>query len=251
MPEGGVLVLERVVLYSLLPLGIVVIFLFFVFYRQKRESDVRLSVAELRLDALRAQMNPHFIFNSLNSIYLYIEANEKTKAGEYLLAFSSLIRKVLTFSRSELITLQEDREAITLYIGLERMKKEFEVCFQIDEGIDEELVLIPPLIAQPLVENAIVHGFSDTQKGGRINIAIRRNDQYLEYVVSDNGRPSIAKSHHPGEPSVGLDIIQERLTLFSAKSGLHCRIQSEELRSESNDYIGRSVTLYLPWETEV
>jgi hypothetical protein len=127
-------------------------------------------LAETEMTALRAQMNPHFIFNCLNSIKLYTLENNSLMASEYLSKFSRLIRLVLENSRSEKITLETELETLRLYMDMEamRFKDKVQYSIHIAENIDTQFVEMPPLLLQPYVENAIWHGLMHLEKGGKI-----------------------------------------------------------------------------------
>jgi LytS/YehU family sensor histidine kinase len=135
------------------------------------ELDFEQQLAEVQMGALRAQMNPYFIFNCLNSIQLYTTNNNAAKATNYLNRFSQLIRLVLENSRSERVTLGNELEALRLYLEMEamRFKDKLRFTIKIDADLDTELIEIPPLLVQPYVENAIWHGLMHKPEGGRYN----------------------------------------------------------------------------------
>ncbi|MEO8772446.1 MAG: histidine kinase, partial [Ferruginibacter sp.] len=138
------------------------------------ETAFEQKIAETEMTALRAQMNPHFIFNCLNSIKLYTLENDSQTASEYLTIFSQLIRLVLENSRSEKVTLQKELETLRLYIELEAMRFKDKVKYQININpeIDQQYIDIPPLLLQPYVENAIWHGLMHKKEGGNICIDV-------------------------------------------------------------------------------
>lgn len=151
-------------LFSFTAFLLAFIFLIFIFYRSKREAEVQieksrlqLQVAQVEMKALRAQVNPHFMFNALNSIYILISHSEMQKAGNYVLKLGTLIRKILENSNHQNISLKDDSEVIDLYIQVECMRLNYSFKYQltINESIDDESVMVPPMIIQPLVENAI------------------------------------------------------------------------------------------------
>ncbi|HEY0111194.1 MAG TPA: histidine kinase, partial [Fibrella sp.] len=147
-------------------------------------------LAETEMTALRAQMNPHFIFNCLNSIKLYAIENDPAKAAEYLTKFSRLIRLVLENSRSERVTLQNELDALRLYLDMEAMRFKDKLSFQISvaEIIDPEFVEIPPLLLQPYVENAIWHGLMHKLEGGRVEVLVEQpQEDQLRITITDDG----------------------------------------------------------------
>lgn len=155
---------KELMLFSFTAFLLAFIFLIFIFYRSKREAEVQieksrlqLQVAQVEMKALRAQVNPHFMFNALNSIYILISHSEMQKAGNYVLKLGTLIRKILENSNHQNISLKDDSEVIDLYIQVECMRLNYSFKYQltINESIDDESVMVPPMIIQPLVENAI------------------------------------------------------------------------------------------------
>lgn len=192
--------------------------------QQAREkSNLKRKLAEMENIALRAQMNPHFLFNSLNSVNYYIQNNEPAKASQYLKKFSKLVRIVLNNSRKNTITLDDELEALKLYLEFEelRFNQHFSYQIQIWQNIHPIDIVIPPLLLQPYVENAIWHGIMQNEKGGVLNISIMGNDDVITFVIEDNGigrekagelKSKSALKHK----SHGMDITQERIRLFNA-----------------------------------
>jgi ligand-binding sensor domain-containing protein len=185
-------------------------------------KGLELKVKEMEMQALRTQMNPHFIFNCLNSIDRFIMKNESEAASDYLTQFSRLIRMVLNNSRRTSIPLEEEIEMLTLYLDLERLrfKNAFEYKIQFDEDIDTASIFIPPLLLQPFVENAIWHGLMHKRGNGVVDISFKKDKDILLCKVIDNGvgRSASAlarsKSSQP-EKSMGIQITKERLALIN------------------------------------
>jgi LytS/YehU family sensor histidine kinase len=245
---------NKVILFSLLPFLLAFSFLFFIFYRQKRESDVRRNMAETEMKALRAQMNPHFIFNSLNSIYLFIQNNQSNEAGDYLLKFSKLIRQVLEHSRLSLITLEEDIDNIKLYMDLESIRQPFLYEVYVDASVPIDQLLVPPLILQPFVENSILHGFREKQGDALITISVHLIDNELRYTTQDNGTLPTKKMVHVEEgkkQSLGTAITEERLRMINTIQHSSARFINEDLYDDQGNYSGRKTTIYLPIQHDV
>jgi hypothetical protein len=143
----------------------------------------------LQQQALSAQMNPHFMFNSLNSVQSYILKNDRIKSSEYLSKFSRLMRKVLDNSQDSFITLNEEFEALNLYVEMEliRFKDSFDYKLNISEGIDLNTYEIPPLILQPFVENAIHHGLRNKKGDKKLQIEVLEKANSISIVIEDNG----------------------------------------------------------------
>jgi hypothetical protein len=195
-------------------------------YVRSRENRIRKAAAlkqemtELEMQALRAQMNPHFIFNCINSIDALVQGNDKYLATQYLNKFARLIRNVLDSSRQNLVPLAKDVETLRLYIDLEQFRHEGQ--FEVDLEVDPELLRgdykVPPLVIQPFVENAILHGLRNRREpGGRLVIRIDTADGRLRYVVEDNGAGRQATMGSPvGErTSYGTRMSLDRIRLFN------------------------------------
>lgn len=186
---------------------------------KRKEADLKTKVVDTEMKVLRLQMNPHFIFNSLNSIGDYIRRHETEKAGFYLVKFAKMIRQVLENADRPEITLAEDLKLLETYIQLEALRLTNELCYEIsvDDGIDPEATLVPPLIVQPFVENSIWHGLSGTDAKGRITIRISKKDGMINYTVEDNGigRAKAGRNTSSGRRSMGLGITKERIDIIN------------------------------------
>lgn len=202
-----------------------------VFYRRKQKSDTakkeaefNVTVAEVELKALRAQMNPHFIFNSLNSIGDYILNNDTQAASDYLSKFARLMRMTLENSDKQLITLEEDIQLLNTYLAIEqkRFEKVFEYDINVSDDLDIAEVLLPPMLLQPFVENSIVHGLSKSKKRGKISIDFHSEQQQLIGIVDDNGvgrTASKMKNGHRKKSSMGVSITQNRIEVLNKTKG--------------------------------
>ena len=182
-------------------------------------------ISELEMMALRSQMNPHFIFNSLASVQYFILSKQESKAADYLNRFSKLIRLILDNSRNELIPIRQELEAIKLYLDIEtnRFNNQFQYQIHIEDELSTSEILIPPLLIQPFVENAIWHGLLKSTKDLKtLNISLTQDQAEPNTFlceIDDNGigRASslklkkYAETHH----SYGLNLIKERVTLYN------------------------------------
>lgn len=205
--------------YSLLIIFALALLFFIVRWRiriirkkEKERSDVEISFAHLESQALRAQMNPHFIFNSLNSIQrIYTEGNLK-EANAYLSEFGQLIRKILENSGRTSISLKEEIETLELYLKLEqfRCKNKFSYTIEIDKAIDQYYLMIPSLIIQPFVENAIWHGVIPSEKQGLITISCEKIAEGIRVTVKDNG-VGIQEPKKSRHVSKGIEITEKRI----------------------------------------
>jgi ligand-binding sensor domain-containing protein len=189
----------------------------------RREAGLHQQVAETEMMALRAQMNPHFIFNCINSIDALIQSNDKYMATIYLNKFAKLIRNILDCSRQNSVTLAKDLETLQLYIELEQFRNDnrFSCEVSADAGLLQDDFRVPPLIIQPYVENAILHGLRSLPEGrGRMFISVSREDGYLTYVVEDNGVGRSARAPAPKQEkqSYGMQMTSDRVRLFNKEN---------------------------------
>lgn len=199
----------------------------FVLYRRKQEANAKAKeasfnqkVSDTELKALRAQMNPHFIFNSLNSINDFISKNDIDNATNYLIKFSKLMRETLEKSREKEITLDEDIYILKTYMDIEnkRANESFNYTFIIDDAIDRENTLVPPMILQPFVENSIIHGLRDLDRKGKIIISYHIQDNMLLCCVDDNGigrSQSSQSASKKDKQSLGMNITKTRIDILN------------------------------------
>jgi ligand-binding sensor domain-containing protein len=157
--------------------------------KEKQFAELNQKTTELEMQALRAQMNPHFIFNSLNSINMFILENNKLQASEYLSKFSRLVRLILQNSQEAFIPLENELEALRLYLQLEslRFQNKFEYQILVNDELDAKGLKVPALIIQPYVENAIWHGLMHKKEKGNLEIAIYLENESLFYRITDDG----------------------------------------------------------------
>ncbi|MBL0050592.1 MAG: histidine kinase [Bacteroidetes bacterium] len=156
---------------------------------RQNELELKQQLIEVELKALRAQINPHFIFNCMNSIYQYMQRNDSQIAGEYLVKFSNLIRLILENSLHTLVPMSDDLKTLDLYIQMEqlRMNHQFIYTINVENNIDADITLVPPMIVQPFVENSIWHGLNNKTAKGNLTISIKHENDFLIYVVEDDG----------------------------------------------------------------
>ncbi len=195
--------------------------------RRRRRERFEKEAAHLETQALRSQMNPHFIFNALNSIAAFVQGHDPDKATRFLSRFARVMRAVLENSRQSEVPLQDDLEALKGYMELERMRMDgrFDLHIEVDPGLDPAAVLVPPLVVQPFAENAIWHGMAGKEAGGLITLKVERRGDRLVYIVEDNGMGRQARREHQAtEPpakktSLGTTITRARLDLVAKQHG--------------------------------
>lgn len=221
---------------------------------REKENAFRRKLAETEMAALRAQMNPHFIFNCLNSIKLYTEENDTETASFYLTKFSRLIRRVLENSRSEKVSLENELAALELYIQMEamRFKEKVHYHIQVDEEIDLQFMCIPPLLLQPFVENAIWHGLMHKPEGGHIEIQLSvLEGDLLRVVIEDNGigrdRAAALKSKSATQyKSLGMQVTSERIEAINHLYHIKTKVGIEDLKDAQGRPCGTKVQLDIP-----
>lgn len=199
-------------------------------------------------------MNPHFIFNCLNSINLYIEQNDSTLASDYLSKFSQLMRLSLVHSRKEKIVLTEEIIALKLYLEMEsmRFKGKLNYVFDIDDNVDADFIEIPPMLIQPYIENAIWHGLMHKKQGGKISIKISQDftKQTLNITIEDNGIGRVKAGELNSkaaekDKSYGTLITSERIAVFNKKFNANTQVNIEDLYCENNEAAGTLVSINL------
>lgn len=196
---------------------------------KKREVEVNLLkqtniISELKMTALKSQMNPHFLFNSLNSINNFIIKNDVDKASDYITKFSSLIRKVLQATDSSTISLQEELDVLSIYVKLEQMrfKDSFDFVKEIDPKINLKEIQVVPLFLQPFFENAIWHGLSLKVGAKKILLKIKHEKNQIIIEIIDNGigineSKKQKKNQNIKRKSYGIKIVKERLNILYPK----------------------------------
>ena len=243
--------------------GILMIVLTYFIYRyrilqvrkeEQLKSRYEKKLANVEMSALRAQMNPHFIFNSLNSIEYYIINNEPEKASDYLNRFSRLIRLILQNSKSARVPLRDDLEALKLYIEMEAMRFDnlFDYEVKIESGISMEEIQIPPMLIQPYVENAIWHGLMQKKDGkGKIDLTIRRVNGQLNCYIKDNGigrkaADNLKSKSATERKSYGMKITSDRLQLLNNLVGANAAVEVIDLHNAKGHPSGTEVKLTIP-----
>jgi len=223
--------------------------------KQQAEFEQQVEVSKAELKALRAQMNPHFVFNSLNSIQHYILNSKGDEAVKYLNKFAKLIRIILNNSEKATVTINEDIEALRLYLELERMRFEnkFEYEIKIDETIDGDYDEIPPMLIQPYLENAILHGINPKEGNGKISILIKVVNQFIKISVIDDGigreKSKTIQSIQPSgrHKSMGMKITKDRVRILNTLHQSNLNVNIIDLYNSKHEAIGTQVDLFIPY----
>lgn len=232
--------------------GIVLLVVVGIFgYRNMKLSTAK-ELSENKLNAFQARMNPHFIFNSLNTIQSLILSNETMSSIKYLSEFSRLMRQILDNSARSKVLLKDEIQMLRSYISLEQLRyNNFTWDINIDEDVDEETMMIPGMIVQPFVENAIVHGFQPERKDGVLVVSFSRKNKQLLCVVDDNGigrkkSGELNRERRKNHQSHGVNIATSRLALLNNKrNGLMNTVTYID-KEEKGVAKGTRVTIELP-----
>jgi LytS/YehU family sensor histidine kinase len=246
--------IAQVAFYLLIPFAIAFSFIFFIFYRQSRETHLRRKHVELELTALRAQMNPHFMFNCLASIHLCITSGRQETAGTYLLKFSFLIRRVLENSGRRWISLKEDIEMLKAYLDLEQLRTDhvFTYSIEVDESVDVENTSVFMLLVQPFAENSIWHGFTKAVVEPHIGISIHQHEGKLYYQIEDNG---VSQQNGIDQPqqneygkriSMGTSLVREQLKTIQQIEKREAGFEIIDKITTDGKTCGKKVQLYIP-----
>jgi ligand-binding sensor domain-containing protein/two-component sensor histidine kinase len=204
-----------------------------------------------KLKALRAQMNPHFTFNVMNSIQHFIISKDEESASRYLSKFSKLIRSILNNSEKNTVTLSEEIKVLELYLDLEAMRFEKRFAYEIVVGkdLDPMTIEIPSMLIQPYIENAVKHGILPSTKQGRIKVEIKKEGAFLKCVIEDNGvgRLKASQKLNDGEhQSFGTSITQERLEVMNELYNSSLSEKIIDLYDENKNAMGTRVEIYIP-----
>jgi LytS/YehU family sensor histidine kinase len=228
----------------------------FLLYRNSRRKQKILfqrKLADFELRALRAQVNPHFIFNSMNSIQYFILKNNRENAHRYLSKFSGLIRTVLDYSQKESVPVGEEIDALRLYLDLEalRFENHFDFAIEIDPEIDRENEQIPPMLIQPYVENAIWHGLMHKKEKGFIHIRLNKREDFYICVIEDNGigraKARELKDNNISGCSHGMNMTKRRLEILNRfyRAGIPS-VRITDLKDASQSPLGTKVEITIP-----
>jgi len=230
---------------------IISLFLLLFFQRKRLKAEQKSILMEQRL--LRAQMNPHFLFNSLTSIQNYIINEESDKASTYLSRFSQLVRNILDNSMEEYVPLEKEVETIQNYLELQKVRYagKFDYDIDIDTEIDTDIVLIPPMLAQPFIENAIEHGIRHKIGQGHIDIRFQLEDGLIRFEVEDDGvgrekAREIEAAQGRKHRSMATSITVDRLKAINRKLKKKIRLEIMDLKDEQGQGCGTNVRFGIP-----
>jgi hypothetical protein len=246
-----------IILTSLCGFALIIFIVFLVLRRSRKKLEEKNRIdkmlSEYQMSALKAQMNPHFIFNCINSIQRYILTNKTSDAYDYLAKFSKLIRLVLNYSEDTLITLEEELEICQLYIEMEQIRYEGFFMYEIicAEHVKKDTVSIPSLLLQPYIENAIWHGIMNLHKSreGRLSVRIYMEGEDLKITIEDNGvgREKAARMRDRNHKSKALGLNRKRMELINLlNNSVNASVIIEDLSDAQNNIQGTRVKLTIP-----
>lgn len=243
---------QMTILISLIILGL--IFAFFYLMNRQYQSDYEKRVLGMEQHLLRSQMNPHFLFNSLNSIKLYIINNDKKNAVHYLNKFSKLVRRILEGSSLKETPLADELETIELYLNIENIRFSDDIKYEIevDPDVNINKVKIPSLMLQPFLENAIWHGLSSKDGPKNIWVKVNKKDNmHIVISIIDNGvgrmaSAQIKENRVLQRKSVGIDITKERIANFAKNYQFDHSVEIIDLFDDQGMPKGTKVVLEIP-----
>jgi LytS/YehU family sensor histidine kinase len=251
---------NEIIFGTLALLGLISLFLFLLNrqhnLRRKaiEKAETQHKMAELELQSLRAQLNPHFMFNSLNAIQELILMEENDKSHTYLARFAKLLRMLLENANSPFIPLARELEFLELYLSLENLRiPDLKYSITIDKGLDTEQVKIPNMILQPFIENAIWHGLSHKPAGDRkLNIRVLQLADGVQYEIEDNGvgrkkAAELKSIYRKAHRSKGMELLTKRFKLLNEEYRFEIRTNTTDVMNKE-EVAGTLVTINVPWE---
>jgi ligand-binding sensor domain-containing protein len=221
--------------------------------KAKEQSMLNQRIADLEQKALRSQMNPHFIFNSLNSIQQYVAERDITGANNFITDFSKLIRMTLDLSTNAFINLSDEMDYITTYLKVEktRLENRFDYSINFDKDLNLHEIYVPPLLLQPYVENSIRHGMKyKKENNGMINISAQRKEADILVSIEDNGigreaAQQYKSKYHIQYQSKGMSINKDRIDILNSHNDKKIEIFINDLYDKNNEAAGTRVDIYL------
>ncbi|MCB2222251.1 MAG: histidine kinase [Bacteroidetes bacterium] len=245
--------------YGFAGLIIIAVVIGFLVFRQIRVNSKRKitemnhKISEITQKNLRQQMNPHFIFNTLNSIQYYMYQHDKISTNNYLTKFSMLMRKTLENSQHTAIPIKDELDALELYLELEslRFKEKFDYKIEVDEDIDVLIHKIPTMLIQPYVENAICHGLMNKEDKGFLHVGLKLKEGFIACTIEDNGvgreaAMEIKETKNKNHNSLGTKITESRLNLVNSLYGKNMKIEYTDLKNDAGEASGTRVVIQIP-----
>jgi hypothetical protein len=240
-------IIISILLVSLLTLFIIMLYWKWRVRQRFRKEEQKRRLRELELTAIRSQMNPHFLFNSLNSVQNLVQQNKGREAHLYLADFAGLIRKVLQNSEKEEVSLAEELEMIQQYLSLEKLRFDFDYQINIEPDIDPHNTLVPSMLLQPFVENAVIHGLQSKPDQRQLKIEVTREEAGIKISIEDNGiGREAAKEMSKPKNGKSSKLMKERLEILQQKQGENYRLEIIDLNKTGET--GTRVEIFIPEE---
>jgi hypothetical protein len=252
--EKALKIQKNTILALALGLAILLLLTYFLVknIRQKQRSNTL-----IQLSSLRSQMNPHFIFNSLNSVNGFISKNEEIKANRYISDFSKLMRTVLNNSNNPTIPLQDELKSLEIYLALEhsRFEDKFDFEISIDSKLNTSDIEVPPMLIQPYIENAVWHGLRYKEEKGILQLIVKQNNGRLEIIISDNGigreqSQKLKTNHQRDYKSTGIANTKKRIELLNSLQSSRL-FANKDAKSQFSVHIEDLVDVDTPLGTKV
>ena len=222
---------------------------------ERKVLEIQSQLFELEQKSLRLQMNPHFIFNTLNSIQSFVIEKDTDNAIYYLSKFSQLMRTILQNSQQSFVPVKDELKIIKNYLELEKLRYNdiFDFQIDIDKEIDEDFIAIPPMIIQPYIENSIIHGLIHKDSKGFVNLKMKISEDYIYCTIEDNGIGREASSKlkeklNIAHKSSGMIITQERLNILNRNEKSQVSVKIIDLTDDDGKCSGTRVELYLVYK---
>lgn len=232
-------------------IGSVALMLLLLFVIVRSLYAIKVKNKKIALQSLRREMNPHFIFNSLNSVNQYIAENNELEANKYLTSYSGLMRNIMENSNKDFVPLSTEVEQLKKYLNLEHLRfhDKFDYTLHIDEALDPDATMIPNMLIQPHLENAIWHGLRYKETKGKLELAFRKKDKAIRVIIEDNGiglsqSRALKTMNQKTHESRGLTNTTERIGLLNDLYKTHITMHMEEL--EDNGHSGTRIVLHIP-----
>jgi tetratricopeptide (TPR) repeat protein len=240
---------NRYFLYSLFA-AILLILLSGIFLFRVNRIRNRQKTLELEQKLFRSQMNPHFIFNSLAAIQFYITKNKPIEASAFLSDFAKLMRLVIENSREEYISLDQEIETMKYYLEMQKLRFEnnFSDSFEVDKNLETDYVMIPPMLTQPFIENALEHAFTNKSENNQLFVRYHQENGYLNVEVEDNGigRKEALKQKNPKHKSFALSVTKSRLEKLNRRKSQKIHFELIDLKSDTGEASGTKVKFSIP-----
>ncbi|MEM7103956.1 MAG: tetratricopeptide repeat protein [Bacteroidota bacterium] len=224
------------------------------YFNQQKLSEEKRKTLLMQQKLLRSQMNPHFIFNALTAIQnFFLEKSDGPKAAFYLSKFAKLMRLILENSREDYIQLDQEIATLENYLNLQKVRfnDSFDFSIECDPGLDQEITAVPPMLAQPFIENSLEHGLLHKEEAGKVKIKFEKIEDILEFTIEDNGvgrekAARIKADYQKQHESMATRITKDRLTVLNRKLKRKAKLFINDVLDTNREIAGTKVTIQIP-----